>query len=177
MKWCDTYLHLETLKLQGLKYPTNHHFGFKKGILLHIHHGFTVKLLKWCNHWMNKTIYFLIPPVLGEEPSYFTFSHPCSSPPFLSTKPICLLRTKGRFRVNADILRPCGNFGDAKLGSKGSFVVHLCLCLQQFMNWCFPPHLPPAVVFLWYLVTSFQKQTHVQNGILGSQKKKKRNWI
>lgn len=78
--------------------------------------------------------------------------HPCSCPPFLSTKPVCLLRTKGRFRVNTDILQPCGKCGDTKLGSKGSFVVHLCLCLQQFMNWCFrlTCHLQLSSYDIWW---------------------------
>lgn len=46
---------------------------------------------------------------------------------------------------------------------KNCFLFFFCLCLLKFMDrLMFPPHSPPSDVFLSYLVTSFQKQTHIQ---------------
>lgn len=61
------------------------------GTVLETHRGFTVKLLKWCIHWINRIIHFL------SFDDWLLLSHfwwPFSPVPLsLSTMPVCLLRT------------------------------------------------------------------------------------
>lgn len=87
------------------------------------------------NHWINKVIDFLIPPFLGEVPSYLSIRQPTPVLPFF-TRPdsTCHLREGGRFEAKQGIFRRCLKpVRMRKLGNERLFFC-FCLCLLKFTN-------------------------------------------